>query len=359
MRVNVSGSWWQTDALGSVPKATLQPSEIEAIRLLEEWNRGREEFTFITSGSTGAPKAMSFRRHQLEASAKMSIQALGLKSGMTALACLDTRYVAGAMMVVRTAVAKMHLIIRNPSSNPLKDLDWTVDFLAVAPLQIAALLDESLGQLNKTAVVIVGGGPIPNSMIPRLQRVAPACFATYGMTETLTHVALRRLNGKRPQTSFHLLPTVSAHADDRGCLVIEAPHLGPKPIETNDLVEWTKDGGFRVMGRIDSVINSGGIKVQPARVERAVEQVLTKLSIARRYFVAGVPDERLYESVVLVTEGLPFTITQEEELKKLLASKLGKFEMPRLLLYCPRFVETATQKIDRIATLDSVRGKTP
>jgi O-succinylbenzoic acid--CoA ligase len=359
MRINVRGTWWQSDALSSIDLRSLSDSEAAAIRLLADWDNGKLEFTFRTSGSTGPPKSVTFGRSQVAASAQLSIDALGVKKGMTALACLDTNFVAGAMMVIRSVVARMDLIVREPVRNPLKELDEAVDFLAVVPMQLAALMDESLAQLNNVSVIIVGGSPIPDAIVPRLQTLRPACFATYGMTETLTHVALQRLNGPERERSFHLLTGISASLDDRGCLVIEAPHLGPGPLHTNDLAEWTDDGGFRILGRSDDVINSGGVKIQSGRVEYAVGLALQQMGMACRYFVTSVPDELLKESAALVLEGSPMPGKVENDLKRLLASMLNKFEVPRHLLYTPRFMETATQKVDRKATMALIPGKSP
>jgi len=359
MRINFGGAWWNPDEPGASPPAVSGPSSQAALRLILEWKNGQQNFTFQTSGSTGSPKVISFQRSQLEASARLSIDALGLHAGLCALACLDSRFVAGAMMVVRSILADMDLLVREPSGNPLKHLTNPADFIALVPLQLTTILEESPELLDKTSTVIIGGAMLPEPVADSLSKFKPAFFATYGMTETLTHIALRRLNGAGRQTSFHPLNTVSVSADDRGCLLIEAPHLGATAVQTNDLVTWMPDGGFRIKGRADEVINSGAVKVHPANVEYVVGQVFKTLGIPRRYFVSGAPDERLHQSVCLVVEGSPLSPEITRELLAQLRKQLTSYETPRRLLFTPHFSETPTQKVDKRATLTAILDKTP
>lgn len=359
MRIDFGDAWWNPHDPGASLPALSGPSSQAALRLILEWNDGQQNFTFQTSGSTGSPKVIRFQRSQLEASARLSIDALGLREGLCALVCLDTRFVAGAMMVVRSLLTGMDLIVREPSGNPLKDLTNPVDFVALVPLQLTTILEESPELLDKTSTVIIGGAMLPEPVADSLSKLKPAFFATYGMTETLTHIALRRLNGAGQQTSFHPLPTVKVSTDHRGCLVIEAPHLGATAIQTNDLVTWMPDGGFRIKGRVDEVINSGAVKVHPANVEYIVGQVLKTLGIPRRYFVAGAPDERLQQAVCLVIEGPPLSPETTRELLAQLRKQLTSYETPRQLLFTPHFSETPTQKVDKRATLTAILDKTP
>lgn len=358
MRVNIHDTWFDLHELGTVSLSGLGLTESVGLQLLRSWIDGQQEFTFHTSGSTGAPRPIAFSRSQLESSAKLSINALGLKAGMKSLACLDPRFVAGAMMIIRSAVAGMDLILRRPSSNPLLELREEVDFAALVPLQLSAAILECPAKITSIAVVIVGGAGIPESILAPLDSYTNRLYATYGMTETLTHVALRKLNNPGKQDSFYLLPGISASSDERKCLVLNAPHLGPLPISTNDLVEWNKDGSFRVIGRYDDVINSGGVKIQPGRVELVVDQVLRQLGISCRYFVSAVPDEQLNESVALVLEGSPLPAFVEHEMKELFSARLDKYELPRQFLYAAHFEETDSLKIDKRGTLKMLRKTT-
>lgn len=358
MRVNVNGEWLNIAALDALAISKLDVTESTCIQLLQAWIRGQEQFTFHTSGSTGTPKPVTFHRRQLEASANLSISTLSLKPGMKSLACLDPRFVAGAMMVIRSAIAGMDMIVRKPSAHPFADLDIVPDFAALVPLQLLSALKENPKKLAAMSVVIIGGAPLEESVITQLDSYSTKFYATYGMTETLTHIALRKLNGADKQDCYHLLPGVSGASDDRGCLIINASHLGPEPIATNDLVEWYPGGGFRLTGRYDDVINSGGVKIHPGRVELVVEQAMKQLGLRCRYFVAGLPDERLHEAVVLVFEGSPLPLEVESELSNILNARLNRHEVPKRFLYSPHFEETATQKVDKRTTLKFLDKKT-
>jgi O-succinylbenzoic acid--CoA ligase len=270
---------------------------------------------------------------------------------MNALVSLDTRFVAGAMMIVRALVGGMNLLLREPTSNPLKGLKERVDFLAVVPLQLRAILQESVEELDQLSTVIIGGAPLDEDLVPALEQRRPRFFATYGMTETITHIALRKLNGPDRQRAFYPLPGVRTSLDERGCLVIEALHLGSAPRVTNDLAELTSDGGFQIKGRIDEVINSGGYKVHPSFVEEAAGQILKSLGVYSRFFAAGLPDPLLSQKVCLVIEGSPLPTPVESQLRSRLQDALKKYELPREILYRKSFIETATQKIDKRATM--------
>ena len=355
MRIQIHGEEYDLDAIGAASPAGLGISESHALRFLQAWQQGQQEFTFQTSGSTGPPRSVSFHRNQLEASAQLTIRALNLRPGQHALVCLDTRFVAGALMLVRGLLADMNLIIREPSADPLENYSGPVDFMAVVPLQLSTMLNHhSRKALDRVSVVIVGGASLPDETVRELEGMRPIFYATYGMTETLTHIALRRLNGIDPQPCFQPLPGVNLSLDARGCLVIHAPHLGLTPIITNDLVRF-ESNGFFIIGRHDDVINTGGVKVHPAAVEVTVEHALSALGLRCRFFVTALPDDRLQEAVCLVIEGSPLPGEVEEKLRTDLSTRLGRFEMPRTILYTPRFIETATQKIDKRASLASAQ----
>lgn len=351
MEVYVNGAWRSPETLGDVAAELLSASEKQAVEFIRAWREGKSTFEFRTSGSTGEPKPVSFTRQMLEASARLSIDALGLTPGMNALVSLDTRFVAGAMMIVRGLVGGMNLILHEPTSNPLKGVAERVDFLAVVPLQLRAMLHESVEELDQLSTVIIGGAPLDEELAATLEQRRPRIFATYGMTETLTHIALRKLNGPDRQRAFYPLTGVRPTLDNRGCLVIEALHLGPSPVVTNDLAAFTADGGFQILGRVDEVINSGGYKVHPRIVEEVAVQILKSLGVDSRFFVAGLPDPLLNQKVCLVIEGSPLPESVEAQLRSRLQAALKKYELPREILYRKSFVETATQKIDKRATI--------
>ena len=357
MRVHVGGCWHTLESALILNPSTLEEHEKNAMIIVRQWLDGKAEFTFHTSGSSGSPKPMTFRRAQLETSAKLTAKVLGLTDGMKALACLDVNFVAGTMMIIRSLVTRMDLMLKPPIANPLKALSEAIDFIALVPLQVSAVLRDSRAKLDAISTVIIGGAPLSRSAMDQLRSHPGACYASYGMTETLTHIALQRLSGPNRQEDFHLLSGIHARTDERGCLVIHAPHLGVEPVITNDQAEFTGAQTFRILGRIDQVINSGGIKIQISQVEKAVEDVLDELGIGIRFFIAPKPDDQLGERVCLILEGSPLENTVAAVMMEGVRKRLSKFEVPKEIQYAATFTETSTQKIDRRATLGKLKEK--
>jgi O-succinylbenzoic acid--CoA ligase len=314
----------------------------------------------------------------MEASAQATAQALDLRAGMSALVCLPVRYIAGQMMLARGLALGLAMTLVEPASDPLASLpsDAVFDFTAVVPLQLQTLLDGPAGymeRLNHMTAILVGGAPVSAALEQQAQALAAPVYHTYGMTETATHIALRRLNGPDASPWFHPLPGVEVATDDRGCLRLTGPMTLGRWLQTNDLIELAMTLGqppqantasddvslftlhasrFRWLGRWDNVINSGGVKVQVEAVEAAVGLAWQALGLAeRRLFVAGLPDPRLGEQVTLLVEGDPLPAAQQAALAAAMAQGLPAYQVPRLVLYAPRFAETATGKIDRRASL--------
>lgn len=315
------------------------------------WLAGQEKFVLRTSGSTGAPKSVTFHRAAMKASAALTQQALQLREGMHALVCLDTDFVAGQMMLVRGLEVGMHVHVVAPSANPFATISakTPIDFVALVPYQLETILQSSAcAQLRDVACTIIGGAPLESATAQKLAAFPGRFYATYGMTETLTHIALRALNGPLVGEAFRTLPTIQVSTDERGCLVIRAPHLGD-PVVTNDVARLINPNEFEWLGRLDLVINTGGIKIHPEMVERKLEPVFASQGVNNRFFIAAQPHPQLHQQVVLVVEGdATAVLTQVWPIARPL---LTKYEAPKLLLSVPRFAETASGKIDRINTL--------
>lgn len=332
-------------------------NEIRALEFCYTWLNGQEKFTLQTSGSTGTPKKISVTREQLKASAALSISALGLKKEFTALVCLDTRYIAGLMMLVRALEAGMNLHIVEPEANPFGTLseEIPIDFTALVPYQVQTILSSKHKEkFSKTKIVLIGGASLSNSLRENLTGMPGAFYATYGMTETLSHIALQRLNGSNQTNYFHLLPGIKVQIDPRGCLVIRAPHLGAEPIVTNDLVEIVDANRFLLLGRIDDLINSGGVKIFPEKIESVIEGIFSDLKLNVRFFISGVPDLQFGEKVILCIEGIPLQETMAEKLWQILNDTLSRFEIPKEIRYVATFIKTDTGKINKPKTLASV-----
>lgn len=333
------------------------PFEDSTVSFIKEWLSGQQYFEMYTSGSTGTPKLIKLKRSQMEASAKFTIQALFLKAGQNALVCLDTKYIAGKMMLVRALINRMNIILQNPSSNPLLNLKVQPHFAALVPLQLEEIIANDLTRvvLNQMAAVIVGGAPVGVSLEEKIRHIKTPVYATYGMTETVSHIALKRLNGAEKSDHYKAFDEVSLATDERGCLTIESILTDHQRIVTNDRVCLYDAHHFEWLGRIDNVINSGGIKVQSEKVEKAIEQLFIKHQIENRFFVTGTADEKLGLQVTLVIES-PTPLTNEQTLLSELTVALNKFETPRVILYFPQFIETATGKVNRKATIEQGKG---
>lgn len=320
---------------------------------LKEWFAKTPSIEVHTSGSTGTPKTILLKKEFLIHSAQATQKELDLGAHSTALMCLSENYIAGKMMLVRALVLGWDLEMVAPDSNPLKDVNKTYDFSAMVPLQ----LQNSLDKLDQIQKVIVGGGVVSLELKEQLQSVDTIVYATYGMTETSTHIALKQLNhfseGECSKHSFYkVLPNVKIYKDTRNCLVIDAPKVSDGILFTNDVVQFISDTQFEWLGRYDNVINSGGIKLHPEKIEEKLSGILDQ-----RFFVTGIFDPQLGEKLVLVVE---FDGGDVSTFRSLVANKinalqtLSRFEVPKEIYVTSNFVETATKKIQRKKTLDLI-----
>ncbi len=331
--------------------------EVETLRVVRAWLDGTGRFEIATSGSTGPPKKVIFHRDQMLASATRSGQALGLREGATSLVCIDTRYIGGMMMIVRSLVHNMRIYAVEPEALPLQHLpvDRCVNFAAFVPYQIHSMLGSKHPHLlDNVDTMIVGGAALHEDDLARIKKLRSVSYATYGMTETISHVALRRLDGIDPPDSFHALADVTLAVDDRECLVISAPYLGT-PVTTNDRVDLLDERRFRWLGRWDNVINTGGVKVSPEIVEAAIQIEFAKLGVNTPFFIHGIADRKLGSRVVLVAEA-----GDDDQAQKLFAalSSLGnhlhKYQMPKEIHLASAFVFTPTGKIHRQRSMQNV-----
>jgi len=367
VKLHLTGQSYSVDQLcqSPAPGANKPASENERATLdfCYQWLSGEPDFTINTSGSTGTPKPIRLTRQQMTASARRTGATLNLRAGQQALVCLPTRYIAGRMMLVRGFVLGLDMTVVEPASDPLATVapDAHFDFTALIPLQLQTLLvgpPHYHAILNRMQAILIGGGPVSPALMAQLQTISAPIYHTYGMTETVSHIALRQLNGPQASTAFRPLLGVQLGVDERNCLNICADVTQDHVVQTNDLVELRADGSFIWLGRWDNVINSGGVKVQVEKVENALEQVLHALDPiglgARRFFVGPLPDARLGETVTVVLEGTPLPAPQEEAIRQRLGQVVDRYEIPRRFCYLPHLAETPTGKIDRKANLAQI-----
>jgi len=323
--------------------------EASTLDFISAWLTGQETFILQTSGSTGPPKSVTFTRMQLHASAARTVRALGLEKGITALVCLNTKYVAGKMMLVRALEHGMKILVVDPGSNPFQQVSpgTNLDFMAVAPLQLQTLLDNLMNnnRLNLMKAILVGGAPVSLKLKNSIKTLTCPVYETYGMTETISNVAFKLLNTSKASNYFIPLPGVNVEVDDRGCLIIHDA-IQPDPIITNDAVEITKNG-FRWLGRADHVINSGGVKIHPEKVESDLEMVFKTLETSYNYFIGSLPDDLLGETVTLFIEGEHIHPDDVVKLREAFNQFPERLHKPRKAVLIPEFQYTQTGKINR------------
>ncbi|AGC75130.1 O-succinylbenzoic acid--CoA ligase [Nonlabens dokdonensis] len=304
---------------------------------LLSWLDNYDVVTVRTSGSTGVPKEYKLLKEHMINSAIMTGKRFNIDEEKDALCCLPLSYIAGKMMLVRAMTLGWHLDLVAPSTTPLKKAEKRYDFTAMSPLQVSKSLDD----IHKTRKVIIGGGAVSKSLIERLDRKHTKAYHTYGMTETCSHIAVRQLY-PRYDENYTVLDDIKIEKDEQGKLVVHAPLLSKTSLVTNDLVELVGEKEFKVLGRVDDVINTGSVKVHPAQIEEKLSHRLTG-----NFFISGKADEDLGQKVVLIVEG------DERDVQDAF-KKLEKFEKPKEIFFVNSFDRTHTGKVDKRTTLEKL-----
>ncbi|WP_026956956.1 AMP-binding protein [Algoriphagus vanfongensis] len=324
----------------------------EALSFCNAWIAGRQEFDQQTSGSTGTPKIIKISREAMIASAEATGKFFQTNSETTLLCCLNPAYIAGKMMLVRAMVWNCPIILEEPTSNPLRDLDANLspDFLALVPLQMEAILsnENSLAKIKAINNTILGGAPVGFALKEKLIENEIKAYQTFGMTETVSHIALGKLD-KNPLT-YETLPGVQIGTDERGCLNILSPMSGPNPIQTNDIVEILDRNRFIWKGRADFVINSGGVKLHPEQLESKAEKIIKAIFPEARYFYIGKTHPKLGEMLTLWIENEGHSEMQKGRLEELLNLNFHPYERPKEINFSSKFVETPSGKINKLAS---------
>ncbi len=305
---------------------------------IEKWESQNDYIIVFTSGSTGQPKQLKLKKSAMIASAKATGHFFNFRKGENILLNLSPTYIGGMMQIVRAWVFEMNLIVGSLDRNPLLYLGHIkIDFAAFVPLQVEAILAEkSTFKIYQTLRnVIIGGAPIDNLLNNKILKCSNKNYATFGMTETISHIALKRID--KNILYYTALPSVNFSTDARGCLVISAPNIIDTKISTNDKVELIDMQHFNWIGRIDFVINSGGVKIQPELVEKKINDLLID-----RFYIIGEPSEEYGEQVVLVIES---SSCDKDKLFDQMKKRLKKFELPKRILLKLHFEKTASGKI--------------
>ena len=306
-------------------------------KFLLNWLDEKPYIEVLTSGTTGKPKTIKIEKQFVVASALSTGDYLNLKPGDSALLSLSADYIAGKLMLVRSLILGLELDAVEPSSAPFESITRNYDFVAMVPLQV----EHSIAQLNQIKTLIIGGSEVNSILKEKLQSTPTNIFETYGMTETVSHVAMKRIENNY----FEALPNVIFSIDDRNCLIIDAYKVAESKIITNDLVELISEHQFIWKGRFDNIINSGGVKLSPEEIESKLQG-----KFQNRFFIGAQMDEKLGQKVVLVIES-----NIDLNLNTKTFENLSKYEVPKNVYYINEFVETKTNKINRKKTLHKIK----
>ena len=341
--IALNGKKYRIDEYESWCYALSSDEENEKLRqFFKDWADERDFILGKTSGSTGDPKTIKLSKRAMLASAELTNSFFNLKAGDSILLCLSVNYIAGKMMLVRAIAGGLNVVIAKPSSEP----DWkgSVALAAMVPMQVQQLLSSAKGRkaLSMVENLIVGGSPLSRDCAEKLSDLPVNAYMTYGMTETVSHVALSKI-GRETRPVYTAMSGVRFSLDNRGCLVISAPHLSEENVVTNDVAELISDMSFVWKGRFDNVINTGGVKVHPEMVEDSLRGM-----IDRRFYVMAEPDVKFGEIVVLKIEGTPLSDDLLRKLQSDMARRLSKFERPKKILFLAKFRETDSGKVIRI-----------
>lgn len=356
----INGKNYQLDQVRAGLYSQNDPVSFEkkVLDFIHMWEQGEQSFLFKTSGSTGQPKSIEISRKRMLASAHSTMEFLHLNTG-GCLLCLDPSFIAGAMMIVRALSRNMYIYAVNPSANPFKEFpqDYKIDLCALVPMQLHEILldEQSRKQLKNVSNVLIGGSDISQDLINRIRLFTNPIYHTFGMTETVSHIALRRINGEAPDEYFQAIPGIRLTIDERGCLVISGKITENIPLTTNDHVDLINESQFRWIGRMDQIINSGSIKILIEPLEQKIRCILKENRFDCPFFIAGVPDDKLGQKVAIIFESTePFP--NKNQLRKILKNELLNHEMPKEWRIISEFTRTATLKINRNQSLKLSHG---
>lgn len=317
--------------------------ELIILDFLEKY-KNDTNFILQTSGSTGQKKEICVSKKQLQQSAIATIKALNLKKSDTALLCLHFDFIASKMMLIRAFEADMNLVISKPNADLGALIEqYQISFAAFVPLQIEKIIaSNGIEMLNKIQTILIGGTAISQNLVAKLQSCSSNIYQTFGMTETVSHIALRKISGNNPPKYYTILPNIEIKTNVENCLCIKGEVTNNVWIETTDVIHLIDNQNFEWIGRKDFVINSGGIKIHPEELETKIAEVL-KLN----FVISSLDDEKLGQKIVLVLEQKN-KIKEEEKLLLQIKNLVSVYEAPKSIVYLLNFPFLENGKINRL-----------
>lgn len=320
-------------------KSQLDKVDFDLYDFLEFWKSSKKETIVTTSGSTGISKNIKISKQQMENSAKSTISHFQIKEKSTFLICLPLRYIGGKIMLIRALISKAKIILYKPLANPFEELNNIIDFIALTPLQLFNVA-KNKKNFDKIKLAIIGGGEISNKVILKLQDISTNCYQTYGMTETISHIAVRNLKNCNDKTPYKCLNSISIDTNKNNQLIINSEQLNLKNLLTNDFVEIVDNGEFIYLGRKDNIINSGGLKINPEILENEIQKSLGSTN----FYIDKMKNEKLGEEVVLIA----LLDLKLESLIKSINSIKNKNTRPKKVFFTDKFFHNENQKLDRV-----------
>ena len=232
----INGKIWSKEEIDQLelPRTKLSLKE-ETFLFLKQWFSESETLIAYTSGSTGTPKAIEIEKSQMIKSAKMTIDFFALTKGDTILLALSPKFIAGKMMIVRAYAGKLNLLIGEDENQPWIGIRENVSFSAMVPLQFLRMIEKSPASAAQIKTILLGGSALSQEVIAKAALIPSHVFHSYGMTETLSHIALRQVNGPNFSEWFTLLNGVEAQLDERGCVMLKTPFSKGEMLITNDV----------------------------------------------------------------------------------------------------------------------------
>lgn len=315
---------------------------------IEEW-RNEEDYCLVnTSGSTGNPKTIHLPKELMRNSAKRSIQFFKLSPGTHIHSCISPDFIGGKMMAVREEIGKLQLSWEKPSNNPTVTDEFKDNppaLISLVPSQMNGIIQRGLPESFKNTIWLIGGSPVPEKLRMKISQNGLNAWESYGMTETASHIALRRISGR--QDPFSPLEGIKIDKDERGCLIIE---LGGTKVVTNDLVDIKPNSDFNIIGRVDNVIITGGKKVHPECVESRIRRKLEDLGVTD-LIVTSSPDDKWGERIILILEKENYSVSECRELQnktmEICRNSLHRHEVPKEIRIVSSLPRTGNGKIKR------------
>ena len=345
-KFRLNGIYYDYDQLKEVAYSYIkegEPFERVIGDFLSDWLNDEDFIIAKTSGSTGTPKDIKILKQHMVNSAIATGDFFEIFPGDTALHCLPGNYIAGKMMLIRAIILGLELDIIEPTLSPVFDYLKPYSLGSMSPSQLTNMV----GYVGHIKNILVGGAVVSRKLKVKIQKCPANIFETYGMTETVTHIAARRLNNfdrsplkEEEWQYFTALPRVNISQDLRGCLVIDAPFVSSHELITNDIVKLHSEKTFEWLGRMDNMINSGGIKLFPEVIENKLSS-----QIDQRFFIASEEDETLGQRLILIVEGDNYNLDKSR------FKDLDKYEVPKKIYFLPKFVNTFSGKIQRGETI--------